>query len=204
MPLGRYAQLSDLEKVKECLRSGADINWTNPDSKTQIQPGGETCLMKAIDGDIRNPRKYQVIEYLLSLPGLDVNKQDYSGATALVYAVYSGECRAARLLMTHPHIDPSIKTWADQCSGNWEGGWKAGKCALDLVDRIQYVASRDLCNEMREVFGIPELPPPEVLQLEEIKTPAPTGQRMKKIISGVVSVVCLAGIIVGVKLGGVF
>ena len=59
---------------------------------------------------------------------------------------------------------------------------------------------------MREVFDLPELPPPEteVLQLEEIKTPTPTGQRMKKIISGVVSVVCFAGIIVGVKLGGIF
>ena len=43
----------------------------------------------------------------------------------------------------------------------------------------------------------------EDLQLEEIKTLAPTGQRMKKIII-VVSVVCFAGIIVGVKLGGVF
>ena len=85
------------------------------------------------------------------------------------------------------------------------GGWQAGKCALDLVDRIQYVGSRDLCNEMRKVFGLPKLPPlPEVLE-EEVKTPTPTsGDRMKKIAGGVVSVIYFAGIIAGVKLGGVF
>ena len=44
----------------------------------------------------------------------------------------------------------------------------------------------------------------EDLQLEEIKTLAPTGQRMKKILGCIVSVVCFTGIIVGVKLGGVF
>ena len=66
--IGRYSKLADLDKVRACLREGADINWTNPDSKTQTHPGGETCLMRAVHGDWQNPRKYQVIEFLLSQP----------------------------------------------------------------------------------------------------------------------------------------
>lgn len=151
--IGRYSKLADLDKVKACLRQGADINWTNPDSKTQTHPGGETCLMRAVHGDWQNPRKYQVIEFLLSQPRLEVNKQDYSGATALVYAVDAADSQAARLIMAHPSTDPTIRSWAGQC-------WQAGKCALDLVDRIQIHGTRDLCNEMREVFGLPKLPPP--------------------------------------------
>ena len=134
----------------------SDINWTNPDSKTQTHTGGETCLMRAVHGDWQNPRKYQVIEFLLSQPRHEVNKQAYSGATALVYALDAADSQAARLIMAHPSADPTIRTWPGQCSG----GGQAGKCALDLVDRILIHGTTPLCNEMREVFGLPKLLPP--------------------------------------------
>ena len=45
---GRFAKLGDLEKVQECLRTpGSNINWRNPDSQSDMHPGGETCLMRA-------------------------------------------------------------------------------------------------------------------------------------------------------------
>ena len=112
--IGRYSKLADLDKVRACLREGADINWTNPDSKTQTHPGGETCLMWAVRGDWQNPRKYQVIEFLLSQPRLEVNKQDYSGAPALVCAMDAADSQAARLILAHPGADPTIRTWAGQ------------------------------------------------------------------------------------------
>ena len=71
----------------------------------------------------------QVIEFLLSHPHLEVNKQDYSGATALVYAVDAMDSEAARL--SHPGADPTIRTWSGQFSipgATAVGGWKAGKC----------------------------------------------------------------------------
>ena len=59
---GHYSKLGDLDKVRACIKDGANINWTNPDSKTLTHPGGETCLIMATRGDWQNPRKHQVIE----------------------------------------------------------------------------------------------------------------------------------------------
>ena len=60
----RFAQLGDLEKVKASTRDGLErnINWTNPDSKSETHPGGDTCLMMAILGDYKSPTKYSVIK----------------------------------------------------------------------------------------------------------------------------------------------
>ena len=91
---------------------------------------------------------------------MDINKQDYSGATALIYAVNAGEVQAVRLLLAQPGIDLTIRTWAGQFSSGWHGGLGAGKSALDLVERLQFKGSRELCDEMRELFGLPPLPPP--------------------------------------------
>ena len=99
---------------------------------------------------------------MLSQPRLDVNKQDYSGATALIYAVWYGDPKAARLILSHPDIDVTLQTWAGQCSAGWHGGYPAGKSAIDLVDKLQYFFTRELCEEMRQVFGLPPLPPPRI------------------------------------------
>ena len=72
---GRFAQLGDLEKVKARLRDSLErnINWTNPDSKSETHPGGDTCLMMAILGDYRSPTKYSVIK-------VNVIKSKYIGS----------------------------------------------------------------------------------------------------------------------------
>ena len=61
---GRFAKLGDLEKVKANIRDGLEtnINWTNPDSKSETHPGGETCLMMAVLCNSNIPTKYQVIK----------------------------------------------------------------------------------------------------------------------------------------------
>ena len=96
--------------------------------------------MRAVHGDWQNPRKYQVIEFLLSQPRLEVNKQDYSGATALVYAVDAADSQAARLILAHPCADPTIRTWAGQCSGGWHGGWQAGNAPWILWTVFKFMA----------------------------------------------------------------
>ena len=139
----------------------------------------------------------------MSHPRWDINKQDYSEATALIYAVNAGDVQAVRLLLAQPGIDLTIRTWAGQCSSGWHGGWGAGKSALDLVDRLQFKASRELCDEMRELFGMPPLPPtspPPSPSLEEQNKIA-NKMKMKKVAGAIVSLIALAGIIVGVKFG---
>lgn len=61
---GRFAKLGDLEKVKASIRDGLEtnINWTNPDSKSETHCGGETCLMMAVLCNPNIPSKYLVIK----------------------------------------------------------------------------------------------------------------------------------------------
>ena len=200
---GRFAQLGDLEKVKASLRDGleSNINWTNPDSKSETYPGGETCLMMAILGDYRSPTKYSVIK-------VNVIKSMYIGSnwnfsSSWVILGWTSTNRiileqqllstpsmprtfrhAVRLLLTQPGIDLTIRTWAGQCSNGWHG-WRLGgrQVCVDLVDRLRFKASWELCDEMRELFGLPPLPPPwprPPLLLLKSRTRLPTRWRWRK------------------------
>merc|ERR1711915_481137 len=121
------------------------------------------------------PLKYPVIKFLLSHPRLDINKQDYSGATALIYAVFSGDPEVVRLLLTHPGIDINVKTWRGKCSSGWHGGWNAGVTAPDLCNRLRFTHSKEVRDEMREIFCLAPLPPSPPPEPEPVEDPKEAG-----------------------------
>ena len=89
-----------------------------------------------------------------------------------------------------------------RCSG-WRRSISSSESATDLVDRLQYSHSRELCNEMREMFGLPTLrpvPPSEVLQPEE-NSKVDNKMKMKKLAVAAVMVITVFAIVVGVKFG---
>lgn len=72
-PLVRAAALGDTARVEELLAAGADVNEASPST-------GRTPLMVAADGLAAD-----VVKVLLAA-GAEVNRRDYRGNTALMYA----------------------------------------------------------------------------------------------------------------------
>lgn len=78
---------SDINKMKEALNAGADIN-------TRSNDHGSTALMLAA-----HPAGEKVFTFLLAQPGIDVKVKDDLGRTALNHVVYTNNVRAIRPLL---------------------------------------------------------------------------------------------------------
>ena len=86
-----------------------------------------------------------------------------------------------------------------RCSG-WRRSISSSDSAIDLVDRLQYSHSRELCDEMREMFGLPPLrpvPPSEVFQSEE-NNKVDKKMKMKKLGGAAVMLITVVAIVIGV------
>lgn len=75
----------DLERVKLCIKLGADVN-INEDK-------GPTVLMQAIEKGNKD-----IVEFLIK-SGADVNAQDDSGKTALIYAIDKRQTELSEMLI---------------------------------------------------------------------------------------------------------
>ncbi len=113
----------NVAKIKQALKSNADVN-------KQDYLSGRTALMSIV-GSIgikefsANARQGltvvfpEIINTLLSANGIDINKQDKWGHTALMYATEFGLLEISRKLLEH-NADPYIKN-------------NDGKNAFDLI-----------------------------------------------------------------------
>ena len=74
--------------------------------------GKETALMQAA----KFPGNGTVLEILLKVPEIDINKRDKYGWTALMKAAYFGRTEAVKLLLRCPKtdIDVAIKLFQAQ------------------------------------------------------------------------------------------
>lgn len=88
---------NDINRVKELLNSGVDVNATN-----RIQA---TPLMDAIYYG-----KYKIAKLLLQHPDIDVNKKEGS-STALDMAMYKEKFDLIELLLSRPDIDLSSQPY---------------------------------------------------------------------------------------------
>ena len=87
----------DLNKVKEFLKNGANINAKNEEGETPL-------IIASRNGEIK------IVKLILAYPETDVNiKGGSSGATALHYAVMSESGEIVKLLLAHPETDVNIK-----------------------------------------------------------------------------------------------
>jgi ankyrin repeat protein len=67
-------RLNNIDKVREAIQAGANVNWRDQD--------GRTALMWAV----MNDQPVEIVNALIAA-GADVNVQDQDGATALMWAV---------------------------------------------------------------------------------------------------------------------
>ena len=103
----------DLPGVQAAVWRGEDVNTLGKAEATvTVRQAGQnkrmasdiSCLMCAVWG-----KHYDVIEFLIKQPGLDVNWANVGGATALYSAVQLGHCRAIRMIVSHPRFN-SVNT----------------------------------------------------------------------------------------------
>ncbi|KAK9762455.1 hypothetical protein K7432_011777 [Basidiobolus ranarum] len=78
----------------------------------------------------------EILQYVLTLPGIHINQTDQNGNSPLHLAAKSGRVDAIRLLMQHPDIDDTI------CNHQ-------GKLALHVAKNTE---SAELLHDMRQTF----------------------------------------------------
>jgi ankyrin repeat protein len=95
---------SDLYYVKEAIDNGADVNV--------VGGSGWTPLMHATDGGNK-----EIVEYLLTVPGIRINAQSEFGWTALMLAAWNDNKELVKLLI-EKGADANIKTEGNGEQGN--------------------------------------------------------------------------------------
>jgi ankyrin repeat protein len=125
-PLHDAVKNSDLEKVKQLISEGANVNAQTSDKKTALMmavekkhigivsellaaPGinvnihdtdGWTALMMAVE-----LCSEPIVDALLSVPGINVNAHHQNGYTALIWAAKAGCLPIVKALLAFPGID---------------------------------------------------------------------------------------------------
>ena len=94
----RACNRNDLEKVRHCLEIGADVNWKGNDFHER------SGLHLAADSNYE-----ELLELLLSQPGVDVNITDKYNMTPLMLACLEGHENIVRRLCQVNGIDPNIR-----------------------------------------------------------------------------------------------
>ena len=82
----------NLKKVKVLLNQIDDINWENPNDCTGLHL---SCGMG----------KKEIVEYLISLPKINVNKEDNDGSTPLYRACYNGRDEIVKILLKDERVN---------------------------------------------------------------------------------------------------
>lgn len=85
------AGMGQLERVKNLLTHGAEINSRGP--STSRVPAGVTALMLAATSN-----HLQVVKFLID-KGANINQTDDGGATALIYSTWKGNRAIVALLL---------------------------------------------------------------------------------------------------------
>lgn len=93
------------------------------------QRGGRKYTALLIAASQRNP---SLIKYLLSLPGINVNKRTTNGETALHLAVKNRDVNSVKLLVNHPDIDVNCKTRPFR-GAEIRGGFCTGRMPIQEV-----------------------------------------------------------------------
>ena len=120
----------NLQKVKELCNKLVDLNWSNP-SESRAQ---ETSFHWACAG-----RRKEVVEYLLRLPGIDVNKENKNGFTPLHIVCGNGAVEILNMMFASgKRFDTTKRTKITASTGNVtaaEFARKKGKTDIaELVD----------------------------------------------------------------------
>jgi ankyrin repeat protein len=148
VPLIQAVYEQDLQKIQQLIADGEDVN-------EQKRLMGTTPLMMAII-----MKNHEIIQYLLTVPGIDVNIQDYSGSTALIRAVKSNSKQEVRVLLMDPRVDLNILD-------------RDGKTALDYAiekgyDEIANMIQNRQRNLEDENANVEIIVPNEVLNGQDL------------------------------------
>ena len=117
----------NLEKVKACVTLGFNVNSVSPDGK-------ETGLGIAAGKD-----NLELLEYLLSCSGVDVNK--VTGCyTPLMKACYAGNDRIVRRLSQVPGIEVNYQTSSGMSAAHWAALNGRTECVrtLSTVEEVDW------------------------------------------------------------------
>ena len=118
-PLIRLCMNGDVAGVREAIEGGADVNI-----------GSKTPLMWALWN-----HQNAVVEMLIEMDEVDVNCEDYNGATALHHAVDVDNDHGAVLLLAHPRLlDVNHKNNKGLSALMQAVSKKKVKCATLLLD----------------------------------------------------------------------
>ena len=99
----------DIDKIKQCLANGADINFRDESGKT---PLWFACNSNDL-WNTGNPTHLETIKYLIS-KGADVNNIDNWRSTSLIWASVDGDLEVAKILVENG-ADMEIKGYSTGC-----------------------------------------------------------------------------------------
>lgn len=160
------AQEGNLELVKLLIHAGADVNSTAPIILTQQEPTEVDDLqLLTTDINLNIPQTKgltplyravyfghkDLVAFLLTLPGIDVNKADATGETPLYWAAYQGYSDIVSLLLKAPGIDVNK---AEQQYG-WTPLLRAASDGLTEIVNLLIQAPDINVNAMSKVGDTP-------------------------------------------------
>lgn len=78
-------------------------------SNSDVTNLGESCLLETPLMTAITKDRIDILQDLIANKNVDLNKQDYSGVTALMCVAMQGKVEAVRLLLANTRIDPNIQ-----------------------------------------------------------------------------------------------
>ena len=119
---------NNLEKVKELSNQIDDINWGNPD----------VFDYKGLHTSCNNGKK-EIVEYLISHPKINVNKETNDGLTPLYRACASGKEEIVKILLKDERVNVNKEN-----KDGWTPLWVACWNGNEEIVKILFASGREI------------------------------------------------------------
>ena len=172
-PVIAACQQGNLEHVKTSIRSGIDVNTY------EGKAIGKNANVYTLLGAASSSEKLEIVQYLLSLPNINVGVQDTNGKTCLMWAAISNKqnLNVMNALLDHKTCTPEVVNAQDN-SGHtalFYAGSNAGLLKDDIIKLLKFYSDKVTANLCKRYYNLFPNADPVIAacglgQLQDLKT----------------------------------
>ena len=172
-PVIAACQKGNLEDVKTFIESGIDVNTY------EGKAIGENANVYTLLGAASLSEKLEIVQYLLSLPNINVDVQDTNGKTCLMWAAISNKqnLNVMNALLDHKTCTPEVVNAQDN-SGHtalFYAGSNAGLLKDDIIKLLKFYSDKVTANLCKRYYNLFPNADPVIAacglgQLQDLKT----------------------------------